>query len=151
MSDSYITLVPDDPRYVPSDAQISNAATLAGRLMPRASVVSPQINSGIRLFDAGSNFESVHCPGCGKKVSIDWWHETLDADEGEDGFALAQHRMPCCGSSFTLNQLTYDWPQAFGRFGLEIMNPNIGRLSGDVVAQFEKVLGSTLRVIYAHY
>jgi hypothetical protein len=49
-----------------------------------------------------------------------------------------------------LHELGYDWPQGFGRFALDAMNPNIGELDDRLKTQFEKILGTKLRVIYQH-
>jgi len=32
----------------------------------------------------------------------------------------------------TLNDLEYDWPQAFGRFSWEVRNPDMGELTTDI-------------------
>ena len=37
-----------------------------------------------------------------------------------------------------------------GRFSIEAMNPNNGELSETYKAEFEKILGCELRVIYLH-
>ena len=58
--------------------------------------------------------------------------------------------MPCCNTICTLNDLAYDWPQAFGRFAIEAMNPNIGELPEVHLAELEAILGTSLRVIYQH-
>jgi hypothetical protein len=58
--------------------------------------------------------------------------------------------MPCCGVSNTLHELVYEWPQGFGRFALEAMNPNIGILEDEHKKELEELLGTKLRVIYQH-
>jgi hypothetical protein len=42
----------------------------------------------------------------------------------------------------------YEWPQGFGRFALDAMNPNIGELQDKYKREVEKILGTKLRVIY---
>lgn len=75
----------------------------------------------------------------------------MDEDsDGEDGFKLAAYAVPCCRKEYTLHDLAYDWPQAFGRFALDAMNPNIGELDAKFKREFEKILGTKLRVIYQH-
>jgi hypothetical protein len=44
----------------------------------------------------------------------------------------------------------YEWPQGFGRFALDAMNPNIGILQDRYKLEFEEILGTKLRVIYQH-
>ena len=84
------------------------------------------------------------------QIELDWWQKAMDADFNGDGFRLRPHVVPCCNQSYNLDQLNYDWPQAFGRFGLEFMNPNVGILPAEAVSALETALGTSLRVIYAH-
>jgi len=78
-----------------------------------------------------------------------WWQSRMDEDYG-DGFKLASYSTPCCGARCTLHELVYEWPQGFGRFALDAMNPNIGALEDRYKAEFEEILGTKLRVIYQH-
>lgn len=148
MSDHYTTFVPTDPRLVPSEPAIAAAVALAQKLFPEADSVTPQTHQGVVLFDAGENFESVFCGNCGKKQSMDWWHEALVHDEGAAGFTLAPIKMLCCGTTQTLNQLKYEWTQAFGRFGLEVMNANVGQLKQDQIAVLATALQTSVIVVY---
>jgi hypothetical protein len=78
-----------------------------------------------------------------------WWKERMDEDY-DDGFKLATYAMPCCAARCTLHELVYEWPQGFGRFALQAMNPNIGKLDDRYKREFEEILGTELRVIYQH-
>lgn len=49
--------------------------------------------------------------------------ETMDDDYGVEGFALAPYELRCCQRTSSLDELRYDWPQAFGRFAITVMNP----------------------------
>ncbi|SNT09294.1 hypothetical protein SAMN05421770_104129 [Granulicella rosea] len=150
MSDNYIIFVPEDPRFVPSADRIADGLSVAARLFPKADAIKADLPGGIECFDAGGNFESTTCPGCGKKLPDAWWATAADADQEESGFRLGVFRTPCCASDVTLNDLRYEWPQRFGMFGLEIQNPNVGLLAaGDVVA-LESAVGTFLRVVYRH-
>ena len=73
----------------------------------------------------------------------------MDEDYG-DGFKLATYPTPCCGAQYTLHQFVYEWPQGFGRFALDAMNPAIGELEERYKAELEEILGTKLRVIYQH-
>jgi hypothetical protein len=66
------------------------------------------------------------------------------------GFKLAAYLVPCCGNGYNLNQLAYEWPEGFGRFAFEAMNPGIGELEESRKLELEETLGSKLRVIYRH-
>jgi hypothetical protein len=74
----------------------------------------------------------------------------MDDDHDENGFQLATYSAPCCGGSVGLDELRYEWPQAFARFGIDAMNPNIGELSDQQRSEFERILGTPLRTIYQH-
>lgn len=73
----------------------------------------------------------------------------MDEDYG-DGFKLAEYVVPCCGARLRLHDLDYRWPQGFGRFVLDAMNPKIGRLEDHYRREFEEILGTRVRVIYRH-
>jgi hypothetical protein len=136
---------------MPNAAQVDAAVAAATEIFPEAASVSPKREKAITFFSAASNFESVRCPACGAHLSMDWWNDTMEGDsDGDSGFRLDSHETPCCGKSFTLNELKYDMPQAFGMFGLELMNPNVGVLPGDTVARLESLLGSRVTIVYQH-
>jgi hypothetical protein len=71
-------------------------------------------------------------------------------EDYSNGFPLAKYATPCCNALRTLHELQYEWPQGFGRFALEAMNPNIGQLQERYKEEFEQILGISLRVIYRH-
>lgn len=70
-----------------------------------------------------------------------------DYDESE-GFRLNEFQLPCCRKSASLDALVYEFHQAFGRFALSAMNPNLGRLSDDTIRRFETTLGCDVSVVY---
>ena len=104
----------------------------------------------VAFFDCGSNFERICCPGCADEIPIQWWHSQIDTDFDGSGYKLAAYSIPYCDYRATLNNLIYDWPQGFSLFALEAMNPNVGELSKQSKNEFEKILGTPLRVIYQH-
>lgn len=71
-------------------------------------------------------------------------------EDYEEGFKLAKYLVPCCGGEFTLHELDYEWPEGFGCFVLDAMNPNIGKLDDKYKQEFEAILGTKVRVIYQH-
>jgi hypothetical protein len=150
MSDTFISLVPVEPGFVPEPARIRDAELLACKLFPRSDEIRSAVTDHIRLFDAGANFEAIECPGCHAAIGIEWWHDALSADTTGEGFALRPFAVPCCGRSCSLDQLKYDWPQAFGRFGLRLMNPDAGTLDPAAIESLQEVLGTKLRIIHQH-
>ena len=151
MSDNWIALVPEDPRFVPKASQRRRARDRFAEIAPDADEIEIKVSKTVHFFDCGANLERICCPSCGSEIPVDWWEERMEEDsDGEDGFKLASYAMPCCGKKYALHELAYEWPQGFGRFALDAMNPNIGKLDDKYQQEFEKILGTKLRVIYQH-
>jgi hypothetical protein len=160
MSDNWIALIPEDPRFVPDTAKRQRARDRFTEIAPDADEIEIKISEKVEFFDCGANFERVLCPACGAEIPVDWWQARMDEDSGVDGwqdrmdedsgdgFKLASYSTPCCGKECRLHELVYEWPQGFGRFALDAMNPNIGELEDQYKREFEKILGTKLRVIY---
>ncbi|MCC6683339.1 MAG: hypothetical protein IT445_20780 [Phycisphaeraceae bacterium] len=149
MSDNWIALVPDDPRFVPDAAKQNRARERFAEIAPEADEIEIKVSEKVVFFDCGGNFERLGCPFCGVEIPVEWWQERMGEDH-DDGFKLAAYTMPCCGKKSTLNELVYEWPQAFGRFAIDAMNPNIGKLDDKFKREFEDILGTKLRVVYQH-
>ncbi|MEX0702310.1 MAG: hypothetical protein WD069_09465 [Planctomycetales bacterium] len=149
MSDNWIALIPEDPRSIPDAAKRHRARDRFAEIAPDADEIEIKVSEKVKFFDCGANFDRVLCPSCGAEIPVDWWQDRMDEDSG-DGFKLASYETPCCGKQCTLHELVYEWPQGFGRFALEAMNPNIGELEDKYKREFETILGTTLRVIYRH-
>jgi hypothetical protein len=150
LSDNWIALIPEDPYFVPSEAKQVLALNRFMELAPDADQIEIILSDKVRFFDCGANFERVTCPSCNADVPIEWWQGRMDADFENDGYTLRRLIVPCCGSTHTLHTLNYEWPQGFGRFAIDAMNPNLGMLNCEVVAEFESILEVRLRVIYQH-
>ena len=150
MSDHWIALVPQDPNFVPDSQTHDDALELFHAIAPDAEEIRIKLFDKIRFFDCGGNFERIICPPCGQEISIDWWQDRMNDDYDGNGFLLAKYSTPCCGASIGLNEFQYDWPQAFARFGIDAMNPNIGELSDEHRSEFERILGTPLMTIYQH-
>jgi hypothetical protein len=127
------------------------ARNLLADIAPNADQIEIHVFDRIAFFDCGANFERVLCPSCGSEIPIEWWQQRMDDDFAMNtGFKLAKYSTPCCDTAVTPHELHYEWPQGFGRFSLEAMNPNIGLLDDDQKKAFEVILGTRLRVIYQH-
>ena len=148
MSDNWIRLVPDDPRYVPDRARQVRAKARFAEIAPKGEI-DVEVRDTVTFFDCGGNFERILCSSCEAEIPVEWWQARMDEDYGE-GFQLANCVLPCCSAQCTLNDLVYEWPQAFGKFVLEAMNPNIGMLKDEHKRELEGILGTKLRVIYQH-
>jgi len=149
MSDNWIALIPEDPRLIPDQAKRERALHRFAEIAPDADEIEIKVSETVQFFDCGANFERVLCPACRSEIPAAWWQDRMNEDYG-DGFKLAPYPTPCCGVRCTLHELVYEWPQGFGRFALDAMNPNIGKLEDRYKAEFEEILGTKLRVIYQH-
>jgi hypothetical protein len=64
MSDNYIVLVPEDPRFVPDEERQRQAKDRLAEIAPYAEEIEAKISSNIQFFDCGENFQYVFCPAC---------------------------------------------------------------------------------------
>ncbi len=149
MSDNWITLIPEDPQFVPKKLKQRAARDRFAEIAPEADQIDIKMSDKVQFYDCGANFERVCCPACGSEIPETWWQDRMD-DDHADGFKLAMYLVSCCGAAYTLHDLVYELPQGFGRFALNAMNPNIGKLEETDKQEFEKILGTKLRVIYQH-
>ena len=152
MSDNWIVLIPEDPRFVPSPESQELARQRFLEIAPEADEIRVQVEKNIAFFDCGGNFERILCPSCRAEISVEWWQGRMNQDYDKDnGFKLAEYATPCCGVAGTLHELVYEWPQGFGRFAVDAMNPRLlGLLDDKYKREFEAILGTPLRVIYQH-
>ena len=150
MSDHWIAIVPEDPNFVPNPQTHEAALRLFRATAPEAEGIEIKLSDKIQFFDCGGNLERITCPQCGDHIAIDWWQDRMDDDHDGIGFRLADFPAPCCGAQVRLDELQYEWPQAFARFGIDAMNPNIGELPDGQRQEFESILGTPLRTIYQH-
>jgi hypothetical protein len=150
MSDDWITLIPEDPSFIPDDQRQERARARFAEIAPDAEAIELKVSDTIQFFDCGENLERIVCPSCASEIPVEWWQDQMDADYRGEGFNLAPYRVPCCNAAHTLHELVYIWSQGFGRFALDAMNPNIGRLDDAYREELEDLLGTRLRVIYQH-
>ena|SRR5450631_717952 len=150
MSDHSIVIVPRDPSFVPTDEQQQRVVGVLNRIAPAAESVTVEASPEVRFFDCGQNFEGLSCPHCESEISVEWWQDRMDDDTDGSGFRLGTYETPCCEALVTLNELIYDWPQAFGRFCWTVQNPNIGELTDAAKTELEVVAGFALVPIQQH-
>jgi len=151
VSDNWINLVPIDRDFIPEVEKQSLAKQHFASIAPEADEIEITVLDYAKLFDCGGNLKTVTCPTCQGSIDPFDWEDWADECDSEDaGFKFIKFKMPCCGASHSLDELQYDWPQAFGRFAIEALNPDIGQLTPEQIQQFEQILGCKLHVIYQH-
>lgn len=147
MSDNWIVIIPENPYFVADGDGLRFALDLFSESMPDADEVTCTSSPVVKFFDCGENFERIACPSCAATISTEWWKDRMEEDYGE-GFKLAYYPTPCCARQHTLHELKYDFPQGFGKWSLEAMNPNVGELNPEIQRELETILATPLRVIY---
>jgi len=123
---------------------------LLAQCAPDAEDITAETSEEVRFFDCGENFQQIGCPNCAAEIDLKWWHARMDDDVEEGSFRLARSVLPCCGTSVTLNDLEYVWPQAFGRFRWAVRNPNRGELTGANKTELELAAGILLTFVRQH-
>ena len=149
MSDNWIRVIPEDPRFVPRTACQPRARAWFERIAPDAEEIEIKTSDTVEFFDCGANFERILCSSCRAEIPVEWWQQRMDEDHA-GGFKLLKYPTPCCSTPHTLHELVYEWPQGFGRFAIDVMNPGIGQLSKARTRELEQILGCSIRVIYQH-
>jgi hypothetical protein len=148
MSDTILKIIPTSPFFVPDDSKQSAARDSLEAAFPEAEIeLSCTLN--VEFVDQGANFEKVSCNLCGQQLDIDQWHEAMDAAYTTQ-FDNLDFMTPCCSATTSLNALRYEWPAGFSKFQLSVLNPESAP-SDEVVPNLEEILGTALRVIWAHY
>lgn len=147
MSDDILTLVPRDPFLVPRLEAQTLAIERLRILLPDAEKIDREQHAHVRFFDCGENFQSVSCPHCRLPVDMDWWQQSMSEDSVDGGFRVARYALPCCHQHASLNELHYDWPQAFGRFAITALNPGVSTLPADLATRIEDALGCSITAV----
>lgn len=70
--------------------------------------------------------------------------------DGGGGFDLAPLKLPCCRHTSDLNELLYDWPQAFGRFAVTVLNPGVVEVPASLLAAIEASLDCAVITVRQH-
>lgn len=149
MSDSFLRLIPIDPKYVPNQQAQSVAEELLLSLGQWNEEISSKCYEEIIFVDQGENFERIVCPLCKTELDINWWQEAM-SEASENKFMNLEISLPCCKQRSSLNELEYLWPAGFSRFVIEARNPK-SELNATDFESLEKILNCKLRKIIANY
>ncbi len=149
MSDNVLIFIPTDPSYIPEPSAQQEAQNLLRSFAPDADEVKAETSDEVELVFTGTNLERILCPVCETLLDWGWWSDALDAAYSATRFSNLLVRLPCCGATRSLNDVTYEWPTGFTRFRLEARNPK-KRHANAVLPALEHILGCQLRQIWAH-
>jgi hypothetical protein len=147
MSDNWLAFVPCDPNFQASQEAIAAALSLLRQFAPTTEEITVEGDGSVAFFHAGSNLESISCPSCGADLQ-DWWGDAMN-EAWKSHFENLSIVTPCCRNATSLNNLSYDWPMAFGRFALELFNPRT-KIGDEQRKQLEQTLGTPLKTVWCH-
>jgi hypothetical protein len=154
VGDFYVSVIPTDATWQPARDAATAAGTYIRQAFPDLGGSSQQITvefyDRITAVDPGEDLEQITCPRCDSEISLDWYADLVERDEGE--FDTLDVTVPCCGAALTLDALHYDWPCGFTRFEIAIANPVRAEveLTSEELEMAGKILGHAVRQILIH-
>lgn len=148
MSDTILNFIPVDPSFVPDESRQQAAYEAVCAAFPDAQV-ERSTTPDVCFVDPGQNFETVFCNLCGQQIELGDWEDAMDAASATQ-FENLDFGTPCCSSVTSLNALRYEWPAGFAKFRLAVQNPQ-SDLSEQILEEVRHMLGTQVRVIWAHY
>ena len=149
MSDTYLRLIPTDPKFAPTPDERTAAETILRKFVPGADVTS-RISHDVEFVDAGENSETIRCPFCETELGQNWWASAMNAAY-ETRFTDLGVETPCCRRQTTLNDLRYEMPAGFARFVLEAANPNLSEAPAKLTSELELLLGVNFSTVWTRY
>jgi hypothetical protein len=152
VSDTLISLVPQDRNFVPKEVSRERAVSLLRAFAPAADEVCETLSEEVEFIDCGGNWSGVQCPACGMDAEP-WFGDEMSRCYEQSHFRDLRAIAPCCGSVVFLDALNFGWPVGFARFVLDARNPRLGstELPREQHQALEEALGCPLRVIWRHY
>ena len=148
MSDYYQTFVSVDMDWQPTKDSAAEAVRWLWSMASQTESIKAEFLDRIDYVDPVCNWDGARCPACGKRVSDDWFGDTM-IDWYKSEARPMNIVMPCCDTASTLDALDFISPAAFTRFRLEMMNSWVV-ISEAQIQQLEKILGTELRKIWTH-
>ena len=148
MSDNLLKLISIDPSFVPDKQRQEQAKVLLNHLFKKKSIELKTTND-IEFIDQGSNFESVFCNHCGKEIKMESWQDAMDKAH-KNNFKDLFFVTPCCHKKASLNDLQYQSAAGFAKFQIEITDPG-NNIETTNLVELQKILGTPIRKIWAHY
>jgi hypothetical protein len=150
MSDEIIRVILKDARKVPTKLAQEQALEYASNQWHKAESITNIQSEEIQFFDCAGDFLEVYCPKCKTKIEIEDWQEYMDSDYKNASFELKEYSLKCCNAKANLNELIYEKEQGFGRYCLEIINPNISEIAKNEKLHLEEIFEEEVRIIYQH-
>lgn len=155
MSDHLLKVIPTDRRYLPAPETHQPALKLLQDLAPGEGEV--RASEKLMYIDAGEALERIVCPRCRSALDryeepINEWYSQIDEELTEKDVESLNVITPCCSASVPFEELGFE-DGGIAHFELVIWNPDLPdyQLPASSMAELEKVLGCSLKQVWAHY
>ena len=148
MSDTILKLIPIKPDFIPAKEKQEQASLFINSIF-KGDQIETILNEDVEFVDQGSGFESVSCNYCGANINMEVWQEGMNKAY-ETQFTDLTFITPCCSKTTSLNDLLYYQPAGFAKFIVSISNPKENILTDDL-DELQKILGTELKIVWAHY
>lgn len=146
MADNWMCLFPEEPLSpLPAPEALQSAQSRIAEMLPITDGIEILADAMPFQIHGGANWDGVSCPACGADLET-WWDDVMSGWVEGDRSSLAVVT-PCCSCQTTLDKLNYGWPFGFGRFSIEIRNPQ-RELSADELGDLGRLLGVKLRFLW---
>lgn len=159
MSENSLRFAALQPDAHPSSEALERAAATVRSAFPRASAIEVREWDAIAFIDNGANLEAVRCPDCGTDLLDDGTWSDLMARAYDTRFEERTFELPCCGATHALEALVYDWPVAFGRFSIDVLEPDSPAFTpgasetpfeAELLAALGAALGTPAKAVWQH-
>jgi hypothetical protein len=148
MPSTSLILIPIIPELLP-DPETLIATKDILRDFYKTQEIKFVITENVEFVDPGQNFESVACNLCRQAITIEDWHQAMDAAY-INKFKDLKFITCCCQKTTSLNDLEYIWPAGFSKFTIMIADA-AHDLTDEQMKLIETVMQTKLRKIWAHY
>jgi hypothetical protein len=159
MSENSLRFAAIQPEATAGADELERAAESVRAAFPRAAAINVAEWDSIRFIDNGANLEAVRCPSCSADLlADDVWSDTMSRSHAT-AFEERTFVVPCCGETHPLEGLVYNWPVAFGRFHIDVREPDSpaftpGRpdtpFESDLLESLHQALGTRVTTVWQH-
>jgi hypothetical protein len=84
MSDHWVTVIPQDPWFIPTIQAQQQAAEYFSQIVDDPNCVEVIVHEGIELHDCGCNLAGILCPSCDEFIDEEWWDKWTGEDYDDD-------------------------------------------------------------------
>ena len=148
MPTTILKFIPTNATYVPDKIQQDKGKAFLVELY-KEKEIEFYTTDLIEFVDQGENFNNVSCNLCGQEIKIEHWQNAMD-EACEKQFTNLDFITLCCNKKTSLNDLIYNMMAGFAKFVITISEPT-NKIEENDVKNLEHILGTRLKIIWAHY